>query len=97
LESSRGVLAAADNAGVRRVVMTPACAAATPAGSQLSGTVDETCWTDADEIGLSAYRRSKTLAEHAAWDFVARIITVPASPEPSGNDKSATASPAFIC
>ncbi len=66
------VLAAADHAGVRRVVMTSACAAATPAASQLSGTVDETCWTDADEIGLSAYRRSKTLAERAAWDFVAR-------------------------
>jgi dihydroflavonol-4-reductase len=72
VEGTLRVLAAADSAGVRRVVMTSACAAATPAGSQLSGTVDETCWTDADEVGLSAYRRSKTLAERAAWDFVAR-------------------------
>jgi dihydroflavonol-4-reductase len=71
VEGTLRVLAAADNAGVRRVVMTSACAAATPAGSQLSGTVDETCWSDADEMGLSAYRRSKTLAERAAWDFVA--------------------------
>jgi nucleoside-diphosphate-sugar epimerase len=71
VEGTLRVLAAADNAGVRRVVMTSACAAATPAGSQLSGTVDETCWTDADEVGLSAYRRSKTLAERAAWDFIA--------------------------
>jgi dihydroflavonol-4-reductase len=72
VEGTLRVLAAADNAGVRRVVMTSACAAATRAGSQLSGTVDETCWTDADEVGLSAYRRSKTLAERAAWDFVAK-------------------------
>ena len=36
------VLAAADRAGARRVVMTSSCAAATPDGSQLSGTVDET-------------------------------------------------------
>ena len=64
------VLAAADRAGARRVVMTSSCAAATPDGSQLSGTVDETCWTDPDEPGLTAYRRSKTIAERAAWDFV---------------------------
>ena len=50
---------------------TSSCAAATPDGSQLSGTVDETCWTDPDEPGLSAYRRSKTIAERAAWEFVA--------------------------
>ncbi len=66
------VLAAADRVGVRRVVMTSACAAATPAASQLSGRVNETCWTDAGEPGLSAYRRSKTLAERAAWDYAAQ-------------------------
>ena len=65
------VLAAADRVGAGRVVMTSSCAAATPVGSQLSGTVDETCWTDPDEPGLSAYRRSKTIAERAAWEFVA--------------------------
>jgi len=72
VEGTLRVLAAADRARVRRVVMTSACAAATPAGSQLSGIVDETCWTDADEPGLSAYRRSKTLAERAAWDYTAQ-------------------------
>jgi nucleoside-diphosphate-sugar epimerase len=66
------VLAAAERAGVRRVVLTSSCAAATPRSDQLSGTVDETCWTDADEPGLAAYRRSKVLAERAAWDFVRR-------------------------
>jgi dihydroflavonol-4-reductase len=65
------VLAAADRVGARRVVMTSSCAAATPVGSQLSGVVDETCWTNPDERGLSAYRRSKTIGERAAWEFVA--------------------------
>jgi nucleoside-diphosphate-sugar epimerase len=64
------VLAAAERAGVRRVVLTSSCAAATPRSAQLSGTVDETCWTDADEPGLAAYRRSKVLAELAAWEYI---------------------------
>jgi nucleoside-diphosphate-sugar epimerase len=71
LDGTLRVLAASDRAGVRRVVMTSSCAAATPIGSQLSGTVDEGCWTDADEPGLTAYRRSKALAERAAWSFAA--------------------------
>jgi dihydroflavonol-4-reductase len=66
------VLAAAERAGVSRVVLTSSCAAATPHSSQPSGIVDETCWTDADEPGLSPYRRAKTLAERAAWDYLAR-------------------------
>jgi nucleoside-diphosphate-sugar epimerase len=71
-EGTMRVLDAADRAGVGRVVLTSSCAAATPHASQLSGTVDESCWTDADEPGLSGYRRSKTLAERAAWDYAAR-------------------------
>ena len=71
-EGTVRVLAAAARGGVRRVVLTSSCAAATPHSSQLTGTVDETCWTDADESGLAPYRRSKVLAERAAWDFVAR-------------------------
>jgi nucleoside-diphosphate-sugar epimerase len=70
------VLAAAARGGVERVVVTSSCAAATPHSTQLSGTVDESCWTDADELGLSAYRRSKTLAERAAWDYVAHDPSV---------------------
>jgi len=66
-EGTRRVLAAAHQAGVQRVVVTSSCAAATPVASQLDGTVDETCWTDPDEPGLSAYRRSKVLAEQDAW------------------------------
>lgn len=69
VEGTRRVLDAAAQAGVRRVVVTSSCAAATPHHSQLSGTVDETQWTDADEEGLAAYRRSKVVAERAAWEW----------------------------
>ena len=65
------VLRAARAAGVKRVVLTSSFAAvgygtATPAGKVF----DERDWTDPDEPGLSAYVRSKTLAERAAWDYV---------------------------
>lgn len=64
------VLRAAVDGGVRRVVMTSSTAACTPAGP-LDRPIDEADWTDPDEPGLSAYRRSKTLAERAAWDLMA--------------------------
>jgi dihydroflavonol-4-reductase len=71
VEGTRRVLESAVQAGVRRVVMTSSCAAATPPSAQRTGTVDETTWTDPDEPGLAAYRRSKVLSERAAWDFAA--------------------------
>jgi dihydroflavonol-4-reductase len=63
------VLRAATNAGVKRVVMTSAAAAArTPKSSnQIS---DETIWADPNDPRFDAYRRSKILAERAAWDFM---------------------------
>jgi nucleoside-diphosphate-sugar epimerase len=64
------VLRAAAAAGVKRVVMTSAANAASPASYTASGTTDETLWT-VDSPALPAYRRSKTLAERAAWDFMA--------------------------
>lgn len=64
------VLRAAVDAGVRRVVMTSSTAACTPA-KPLDRAIDETDWTDPDQPDLSAYRRSKVLAEQAAWDFMA--------------------------
>ena len=65
------VLAAAVRAGVKRVVMTSACAAASPASYADGGVTDESLWTDPDDPRLSAYRKSKTLAERAAWQFMA--------------------------
>lgn len=71
VEGTVRVLDAAARAGVSRVVMTSSCAAATPPSQQLSGSVDETTWTDPEEPDLAPYRRSKILSERAAWDFAA--------------------------
>jgi nucleoside-diphosphate-sugar epimerase len=64
------VLRAATAAGVKRVVMTSACAAASPSSYATDGVTDETLWTDPNDPTLSAYRKSKTVAEKAAWDFM---------------------------
>jgi dihydroflavonol-4-reductase len=64
------VLRAAVKAGVRRVVMTSAAAAARPPHSADSIS-DETVWADPADRQFDAYRRSKILAERAAWDFMA--------------------------
>ncbi|MGW3630007.1 NAD-dependent epimerase/dehydratase family protein [Streptomyces sp. NPDC005122] len=64
------VLRAATGAGVRRVVMTSAANAASPSSYATEGVTDETLWTDPDDPTLIPYRRSKTLAERAAWDFM---------------------------
>jgi nucleoside-diphosphate-sugar epimerase len=64
------VLRAAAKSGVRRVVLTSAAAAArAPEGS--GAVADETMWTDPDRFARDPYRRSKVLAERAAWDFAA--------------------------
>ena len=70
-EGTLRVLRAAVAAGVQRVVMTSSCAAATPP-TRDDIVVDETVWTDPDQSGLTAYRRSKTVAERAAWDYIER-------------------------
>jgi dihydroflavonol-4-reductase len=64
------VLRAAVRAGVKRVVMTSSTAACTPA-KPLKRAIVETDWTDPDQPGLAVYRKSKVLAERAAWDFMA--------------------------
>jgi len=67
------VLRAARDAGVRRVVMTSSFAAVGYGNSPSAGGVyTEQDWTQAGAAGLGAYVRSKTLAEKAAWDFMAR-------------------------
>ena len=64
------VLRAAVTAGAKRVVMTSAANAASPSSYATEGITDETLWTDPDDPSLIPYRRSKTLAERAAWDFM---------------------------
>ncbi len=56
-------------AGVGRVVMTSSTAACTPA-KPVARALDETDWTDPEQPGLAAYRKSKVLAERAAWDLI---------------------------
>ena len=65
------VLRAATVAGVERVVMTSAANTASPSSYTDDSVTDESLWTDGNDTELPAYRRSKTLAERAAWDFVA--------------------------
>lgn len=64
------VLRAAAKADVKRVVMTSAANAASPSDYREEGTTDETLWTDPEDPTLIPYRRSKTVAEKAAWAFV---------------------------
>src|ERR1700686_1633219 len=65
------VLRAARDAGVKRVVLTSSFAAIGYGHKPQTAPFDETCWTDSNAGGLAAYPRSKTLAERAAWDFMA--------------------------
>jgi nucleoside-diphosphate-sugar epimerase len=62
------VLRAARDAGVARVVMTSSFAAV-GYSSKARDEYDETDWTDPADDN-TAYIRSKTIAERAAWDFV---------------------------
>lgn len=64
------VLRAARDAGVRRVVLTSSFAAIGYGQAALGRPFSETDWTN--PAGASAYVKSKTIAERAAWDFMAR-------------------------
>ncbi|HEY1396523.1 aldehyde reductase, partial [Roseateles sp.] len=69
-EGTLRVLRAARAAGVTRVVLTSSFAAIGYGHTQLDHALDESCWSRL-EPGSTAYVKSKTLAERAAWDFVA--------------------------
>jgi nucleoside-diphosphate-sugar epimerase len=71
-EGTLRVLRAARDAGVRRVVLTSSFAAIGYGREAGTAPFDETSWTDPAAPGVSAYAQSKTLAERAAWDFIAR-------------------------
>jgi nucleoside-diphosphate-sugar epimerase len=71
-EGALRVLRAARDAGVKRVVLTSSFAAIGYGHEQQDRPFDETDWTDPGADDISAYVKSKTLAERAAWDFIAR-------------------------
>ena len=66
------VLRASRDAGVKRVVLTSSFAAVAYGHEPRDLTYSEKDWTDLGGENLSAYIRAKTLAERAAWDFIAQ-------------------------
>jgi nucleoside-diphosphate-sugar epimerase len=65
------VLRAARDAGVKRVVLTSSFAAIGYGQKPHNAPFDESCWTDPSGHDVLPYIKSKTLAERAAWDFIA--------------------------
>ncbi|HTV95039.1 MAG TPA: aldehyde reductase [Steroidobacteraceae bacterium] len=68
-EGTLRVLRAARDARVKRVVLTSSFAAIGYGHGPRQTPFDETCWSNLDGP-MSAYARSKTLAERAAWTFL---------------------------
>ncbi|MEO1795737.1 MAG: aldehyde reductase [Pseudomonadota bacterium] len=63
---------AAKAAGITRVILTSSCAAIyKDASKPKEASSTEENWTSVDDPSVGAYEASKTLAEKAAWDFVA--------------------------
>ncbi|HOY77674.1 MAG TPA: NAD-dependent epimerase/dehydratase family protein [Hyphomonadaceae bacterium] len=67
-EGTLRVLRAAVKAGTKRIVLTSSCGAATPVTMGVNTVTDEETWSDPSK--QDPYRRSKTLAEKAAWEFM---------------------------
>jgi nucleoside-diphosphate-sugar epimerase len=64
------VLRAARDAKVKRVVFTSTCGAVYYGYPHRDAPFDETNWSNIDGGDMSAYVKSKCLAERAAWDFM---------------------------
>ncbi len=69
-EGALRVLRAARDAGIKRVVLTSSFAAIGYGRKPTDRPFSEENWTDLNGDDLTAYVKSKTLAERAAWDFV---------------------------
>ncbi|MDR3516079.1 MAG: aldehyde reductase [Azospirillaceae bacterium] len=66
------VLRAARDAGVKRVVLTSSFAAIGYGARGRTTAFTEEDWTNLNDPRVQPYAKSKTIAERAAWDFMAR-------------------------
>jgi nucleoside-diphosphate-sugar epimerase len=66
------VLRAARDAGVKRVVLTSSFAAIGYGHQERDTAFTEEDWTNLTDPGVQPYQKSKTIAERAAWDFIAK-------------------------
>jgi nucleoside-diphosphate-sugar epimerase len=71
-EGALRVLRASRDAGVKRVVLTSSFAAIGYGHPEQEAAFTEKDWTNPDGADVMPYTKSKTLAESAAWDFIAR-------------------------
>jgi nucleoside-diphosphate-sugar epimerase len=71
-EGALRVLRASRDAGVKRVVLTSSFAAVGYGHKPQGAPFNETSWTDPNGDDVRPYVKSKTLAERAAWDFIAK-------------------------
>ncbi len=71
VEGTLRALTAAKKAGVKRVVLTSSLVAMM---GKVNGfnTLNHDSWTDVKSDNVGTYTKSKTMAEKAAWDFVAK-------------------------
>jgi nucleoside-diphosphate-sugar epimerase len=71
-EGTLRVLQASRDAAVKRVVLTSSFAAVGYGHKPQVAPFNEMDWTDPSAEGVAPYTKSKTLAERAAWDFMAK-------------------------
>ena len=71
-EGSLRILKMAEQERVKRVVLTSSFAAVGYGHSEADHVFTENDWTDPGNRSISAYVKSKTIAEKAAWEFVER-------------------------
>jgi nucleoside-diphosphate-sugar epimerase len=71
-EGALRVLRASRDAGVKRVVLTSSFAAIGYGHRPQTTPFNETDWTEIAGNDVTAYVKSKTLAERAAWDFITK-------------------------
>jgi dihydroflavonol-4-reductase len=69
VEGTLRALKAAKKAGVKRVILTSSTASM-QGGQYGVVKLNQDSWTDVNEKSVTAYFKSKTLAEKAAWEFI---------------------------